>query len=103
MEASLYSDTKTAFSVSPQDPSQQNFVILPGIPVQPAYLDVNPYSGHHNNNVVPVVYNPYDYGVAYDQPQALMFQAPAITPNQFYPSQVPKENINRSCSLLQHE
>ena len=101
MEASLYSDTKTAFSVSPQDPNQQNFVILPGIPVQPAYLDVNPYSGHHNNNVVPVVYNPHDYGVAYDQPQAFMYPAPIITPNPslFYAEQAPKENINRSSSI----
>ena len=79
----MYATNQSAFTIAPTDSNQQNNVIVPGTSVQPSYIDVNPYSGHHNNNIVPVVYNPADYGVVYDKP--LVFQpsiptAPVVVP-----------------------
>lgn len=85
-QASLYADNQSTYSIAPNNPNQQNFVIVPGAPVQPSYPDINPYAGHHNTNIVPVVYNPSDYGVTYDQPQIFVGPPPAVTPSppQYY-------------------
>ena len=73
----MYATNQSSFTIAPTDTNQQSNLIVPGTSVQPSYVDVNPYSGHHNNNIVPVVYNPADYGVVYDKP--LVFQQPVPT------------------------
>ena len=73
----MYATNQSSFTIAPTDTNKQNNFIVPGTSVQPSYVDVNPYSGHHNNNIVPVVYNPADYGVVYDKP--LVFQQPVPT------------------------
>ena len=91
----MYATNQSSFTIAPTDTNQQSNFIVPGTSVQPSYVDVNPYSGHHNNNIVPVVYNPADYGVVYDKP--LVFQqpvsiAPVVVPTSPAPMLVPQSN-----------
>ena len=51
-----------------QQPAYQpnNQFVMPGVAVQPNYINVNPYAGNHNYQPVPVVYDPAMYGVQYE-------------------------------------
>ena len=55
----MYSEANNSFLISHANQNQPNVLVLPGQSVQPSYVDVNPYSGHYNNSVVPVMYNKY--------------------------------------------
>ena len=87
-QGSMFSTNQTAFTISPASTDHPNSFIMPGTTVQPKYIDVNPYSGHYNNNIVPVFYNPADYGVVYDKP--IIYQQPAASsPTYVVPQEPP--------------
>ena len=50
-------EMESSLSMSTMNFDQSNILIFPGQSIQPKYVDVNPYSGHYNNSVVPVVYD----------------------------------------------
>ena len=55
----MYSEANNSFLISPVNQNQPNVLVLPGQSIQPNYVDVNPYSGHYNNSVVPVIYDKF--------------------------------------------
>ena len=79
----MYANNQTDFSITPSNPDQPNIFIVPGATVEPSHLDVNPYSGHHNNRIIPSIYDTKCYGVTYDThqnikaPHALPFHSKA--------------------------
>ena len=74
----MYANNQTDFSITPSNSDRPNIFIVPGATVEPLYPDVNPYSGHHNTNIIPLVYDTKCYGVTYDIPQNT--NVPTLTP-----------------------
>ena len=62
--------------------------------MEPKYLDINPFAGNHNSNIIPVQYDPNLYGVNYDNP--LVYQnlnrQPLNASNNISNSLIPLEN-----------
>ena len=61
--------TRGIRQVKMEDNSSKTPVPFLLILVQFSLLSLNPYSGHHNTNTIPLVYDTKCYGVTYDTPQ----------------------------------
>ena len=73
MNNQLYQN-QTNYSVNPAPIAPQNQFVMPGTAVQPTYQSVNPYAGNHNYQAVPVIYDPSQYGIQYDNQLPVSYQ-----------------------------